>query len=342
VSSGIQAFRRSGVPALVGALVFLAVRASAQAPAWEPVTTELLAREMPGYGGLCGVAVDHSDGRLFVNVSDQGVFRSADQGKTWERLGNETVKGRTETPGCMLLDPTGRTDRLLLPTVYGGPVAIGSRKSGEWRRLGAKATHVDWCAASWLGELKLVLALKHESGGALLVSRDGGQEFEEAGKGFGPAWVFDDTTAVAAGVKGQDRAAGVILRTTDGGKSFQPAGDYNPVCLPRWHGKALYWLVQDGLIKTTDRGATWTRTATLANGQYGPVFGKTENDQWVLTRGGVIRSADGGQTWSKPIPLPEWKGNSPLTWIDYDPVHDVLYAMKMTSELYRMTQPKPD
>ena len=32
----------------------------------------------------------------------------------------------------------------------------------------------------------------------------------------------------------------------------------------------------------------------------------------------------------------ELKGVSPLTWLDYDPVNDVLYVMKMTSELYKL------
>src|SRR5438128_1033066 len=98
---------------------------SAYAQEWQPTTAELLRREKPGYGGLSGVVVDHATGHVFVNVSDRGVFRSADQGKTWERH-DEAMEGRTETPGCLQLDPTGKTKRLVMATVYGAPIAVGS------------------------------------------------------------------------------------------------------------------------------------------------------------------------------------------------------------------------
>jgi hypothetical protein len=312
--------------------------ANADAPTWQPIATELLAREKPGYGGLCGVAVERKTGHLYVNVSDRGLYRSKDHGKTWERVGDE-VKGRTETPGCMQLDPTGATNRVLLPTVYGGPVALGTTAGDPWQRLDAKATHVDWCAMNWTGAPKLVMALKHESGGVLLVSQGGGKSFEEAGKGFGYAWVFDGETAVVSAVKGPEHPNGAILRTSDGGHTLHEVAEYSPVGLPRWHDKGLYWVVQGALIRSEDKGATWTRVSDLAEGQFGPIFGKTSKDLFVLTRQGIVSSADGGATWSKPIPLPDWKGFSQLTWIDYDPTSDTLYAMKMTSDLFKLEHP---
>lgn len=323
---------------LLPALLALSVRA--QELAWQPVTADLIAREKPGYGGLSGVAVDHVTGHVFVALSDRGVFRSGDQGKTWERHG-DPLKGRTETPGCLQLDPTGKTGRLLIPTVYGGPIAIGTKEKGDWRFLDAKVTHVDWCAADWTGSaMKLLLTLKHESGGVLLVSRDGGASFEEIGPGYGPAWVFDAGTAVVACVSVPNRPAGSILRTTDAGRTFQSVSDQAPAALPRWRDNALYWLVQGGLLKSADRGATWQRVCELPDGQYGPVFGKSARELFVLTKGGIVASTDGGRTWSKAVQLPEWKGTvAPLTWIDYDPVHRMLYAMKMGSDLYRLPVP---
>ena len=54
-----------------------------------------------------------------------------------------------------------------------------------------------------------------------------------------------------------------------------------------------------------------------------------------------LASGDGGATWSAPLALPkEMKGVSPLTWIEYDPRHDVLYAMKMGTDLYRLERGK--
>ena len=320
--------------------VLLALSGRAEEPGWVPVATEVIAREKLGYGGLSGVVVDRATGQLFIALSDQGVFRSGDQGKSWVRHGKEAVKGRTETPGCMQLDPTRRTNRLLFPTVYGGPIGLGSKESTDWRFVDPKVTHVDWCAFDWSGaEPGLMLTLKHESGGVLLASRDAGKSFQEVGPGYGPAWVFDGNTAVVGAEKVPDRPKG-ILRTTDGARTFQAVADYQPVALPHWKDGTLYWLVQGALIRSIDRGATWQKLSDLPNGQYGPVFGKRADDLYVLTRQGIIASHDDGRTWSKPLALPEWKGASMLTWIDYDPVNHLLYAMKMGSDLYRM--PVPD
>lgn len=314
--------------------------AAGRAADWQPLTTELLAREKPGFGGLCGVVVDRATGRLFVNVSDRGVFTSNDRGKTWDRLGKGPFKGRTEDPGCFLIDPTGKTKRLLLPLVYGVPVSLGNVDTGDWRTLDKASVHVDWCAADWSDpQMKFLLALKHESGGVLLLSRDGGKSFREVDKGYGPAWVFDADTAVAARLKTKDNPKGGVVRTTDGGKTWKPAADFtpNPIALPRWHGGALHWLAEGALYKTADKGATWQKVGAVKDGRYGPVFGKGAKHLFVLTGAGVVESTDAGATWSAPIALPKaLKGGSGLTWLEYDPTADVLYVMKMGSELYAL------
>ena len=70
-------------------------------------------------------------------------------------------------------------------------------------------------------------------------------------------------------------------------------------------------------------------------------FGKDGKHLFVLTRAGIVESSDGGASWGKPVAPPaDFKGISDLTWMDYDPVHDVLYLMKMTSELYRLERGK--
>lgn len=317
---------------LFAAGVVLLVPAAAPAD-WRPVTTDLLAKEKTGYGGLSGVAVDRTTGRLFVDLSDRGVFTSADRGKTWERVEKSPLKGRTETPGCMMLDPTGKTNRLLLPTVYGGPIAVGG---ADWRILDKASVHVDWCAADWSDpDLKFLLALKHESGGLLLRSRDGGKTFTDLGKGYGPAWVFDKDTAVVAREKTKAAPKGGVVRTADGGDTFTPVADFTPTALPRWHAGALYWLGDGALHRTADAGRTWATLGAVKDARYGPVFGKDAKQLFVLTGAGVVESTDGGAKWSAPVPVPrELKGVSALTWLDYDPTADTLYVMKMSSELY--------
>jgi photosystem II stability/assembly factor-like uncharacterized protein len=317
-------------------LVFL-LAGSAVAAEWEPVATELLKSEKTGFGGLCGIAVDRTTGGVLIDLSDRGLFRSSDHGKTWAKLG-PVVKGRTEWPGCLFFDPTGKSKRLLMALVYGAPPGVSGDGGETWAAMDAKAAHVDWAVVDW-AETKFVLALKHESGGSLLASHDGGKSFAEIGKGYGPAWVFDGQTAVVAEAKSKDRPRPRLLRTADGGKTWDPVGDHAATALPKWRDETLYWLVDGALLSTADRGKTWTKLSEVKDGQYGPIFGRNSKHLFALTKAGIVESMDGGVTWAKSVPLPkQFKGSSPLTWLDYDPKADILYVMRMGSDLFRMVR----
>lgn len=323
-------------------LLLLAPVFAADPPAWEAVTTELLKAEKAGFGGLCGVLVDHSNGTLYVDLSDKGIYASTDQGKTWKKQSKEAIKGRTETAGCITIDPTGKSKRMVMALVYGAPICVSADEGVTWSQMNGKSSHVDWCAVDWSDpDLKFVLALKHESGDLMLVSHDGGKTFNDIGKGHGPAWIFDGQTAVVAQAKSKDNPKPGLVRTTDGAKTFQPCGDYFAKALPKYRDGILYWLVDGALITTADKGQSWKKVCDLKDGRYGPIFGKDTKHMFVLTGGGVVESTDGGSSWSAPIPPPkDLKGVSALTWLEYEPKSDNLYLMKMTSELYRLQRTK--
>lgn len=331
---------------LLGIIVTLALSTTVNAQEWKPVTVELLKSEKTGFGGLCGIVVDHQTGELWANLSDRGTFHSADQGQTWKRVSETQPKGRTESPGCWLLDPTGKTHRMVTALVYGSPISITDDAADTWKMLDGKSGHVDWCAVDWTDpEMKFILTLKHEANGLLLASSDGGRTFTEIGKGYGTGWVFDHQTAVVAQEKSKQQPKPHLMRTVDGGKTFQSCGEYSPVgvgsaqALPKWHNGALYWLVDGGLIVSKDKGATWSRTGEVKDAQYGPIFGKNASHLFVLTKSGPVESSDGGVTWSAPVAPPkEMKGIGGLSWLDYDPVHDNVYLMKMGSELYQLSR----
>jgi hypothetical protein len=264
----------------------------------------LIKAEKAGFGGLCGIVVDPETGTVWINLSDRGFYRSDDQARTFRRVSDDQPRGRTESPGCLLLDPTGKSKRLVTALVYGSPLAVSADQGATWQYLSTQASHIDWCAVDWSDPgLKFILALKHESGGLLLMSRDGGKTFSEMGKGYGPGWVFDAQNAVVAEAKSRARPRPDLMRTTDGGKTWQPCGGaYSPVgtgsaqALPRWHDGRLYWLVEGTLIASEDRGATWNKVADMKDGRYGPVFGKDARHLFVLTGAGVVESRDGGAT----------------------------------------------
>ena len=304
------------------------------------MTADLVKAEKPGYGGLCGMVKEPLSGAILVDLSDKGLYRSGDQGKTWKKCG-PIIKGRTEWPGCLLFDPTSMKPRLLMALVYGSSVGVSSDAGVDWKFMDGKCSHVDWCSIDWSDpDQPFVLALKHESGGLLLASHDGGKSFNEIGKGYGPAWVFDEKTAVAAEMKTKDRPKPHLLRTTDAGKTFEPVADYTATALPKWHDGKVYWLVEGALLSTKDQGKTWTKLSAVKDGRYGPVFGKAKQ-MFLLRNDGIAESTDGGATWAKPIAVPKvLKGVSPLTWLEYDPYSDVLYVMKMGSDLYRLARGK--
>jgi len=323
------------------------VARAAGEPHWQAMLGDLVKSEKAGFGGLCGIVVDRSAGTVWINISDRGFYHSEDRATTFRRCSDAQPKGRTESPGCLLLDPTGASRRLMTALVYGSPVSVSGDGGAAWKYLDSKSSHCDWCAVDWTDpEMKFVLALKHESGGLLLASNDGGASFAEVGKDYGPGWVFDGKTAVVAEAKTRNRPAPNLMRTTDAGQTWRPCGAYSPVggansaqALPKWQGGSLYWLVDGALIASHDKGATWQQKAAVKDGRYGPVFGKDAQHLFVLTGAGVVESRDAGATWLQPIPPPAGlKGVGGLTWLAYDPANDVIYLMKMGGDLFRLSR----
>ena len=153
--------------------------------------------------------------------------------------------------------------------------------------------------------------------------------------------MFDGDTAVVALAKSKEHPKGGLVRTTDGGKTFVPVGEGVAVSLPKPHGDAGYWLVEGALLCGTEKGAKWEKVADVKGGRYGPVFGTEAKHLFVLTSAGVTESTDAGKTWGTPVAAPqELKGVSSLTWLEYVPKNDVLYVMKMGSDLSKLPRRK--
>jgi hypothetical protein len=322
------------------ALLLLTTLLSAPGANWQPVPTSRITPEKPGYGGLCGIVVDHETGHVLVDISDLGFYRSTDQGATWKHVDAPPLKGRTESPGCWAINPTGKDKTMVTALVYGAPITVGTDSPSGFKHFDKRSEHIDWCAVDWTDPaMEFVLALKHEQAGQLIASNDSGRSFRDVGKGFISGWIFDSKTAVVA----REGPEPTLQRTTDGGETFvacgnfMPAGNASARTLPKWKDGSLYWLTRQGLIVTEDKGLSWNKLSDVPKGLYGPVFGKTTKHQFLVTTEGVIESLNGGLTWSEPIKPPAALGGlAGLTWLEYDPQHDVLYLMKMTSDLFRL------
>jgi photosystem II stability/assembly factor-like uncharacterized protein len=324
----------------IALFVLLASNSTSSAADWEPMVTDLLKTEKLGYGGLTGVVVDRQTSNVYIWLSDKGLYKSTDQAKSFTPFGKPT-KGRTEWPGCMLTNPSGPLKIWTIALVYGEPIITSTDGGANWAQMDKKSMHVDWVAVDWSDpERKFVLTLKHESGDLLLASNDGGKEFREVGKGFGPACIFDNKTAVVVQiVPGELKkpAKRVLARTADAAKTFEKVADFSTRAVPVWFKDKPYWLVDGAIITSKDKGKTWEQFAAIKNGQFGPIFGKDEKQLFVLTPSGVVMSTDGGEKWSAPlVPPKEMKGLGPLSWIAFDTRNNIIYLMKMGSDLYRI------
>jgi hypothetical protein len=308
-----------------------------QAGEWEPVTADLLKAEKPGYGGLSGVVVERHSGDVFIWLSDKGLYKSTDHAQSFKQV--TAIKGRTEWPGCMQTNPSGPIKSWVIATVYGGPI-VTSADGEQFSPLDKKSTHVDWVGVDWADpEHKFLITLKHESGGVLLVSNDGGKSFQEAGKGFGPAIIFDNKTAVVVQSipTEANKSKQVLSRTADGGKTFEQVAAYSAKAMPVWCEKTPYWLVDGALITSKDLGKTWDQVGQVKGGLFGPVFGKDDKQVFITTSAGILESTDGGRTWAAPIAVPkDFKGINGMTWLGFDPKNDILYLAKMGADLYRL------
>ncbi|HTV61683.1 MAG TPA: hypothetical protein VMH30_03850 [Verrucomicrobiae bacterium] len=100
-----------------------------------------------------------------------------------------------------------------------------------------------------------------------------------------------------------------IMRSTDGGETWTNISPLHPVgrVAVYFDGKT-YWLAREGLITSQDRGATWqTIGAPLAAG-WGPLFGKDTQHIMVADFRGFLETSDGGKTWRRIAPLPPFQG----------------------------------
>jgi photosystem II stability/assembly factor-like uncharacterized protein len=145
-------------------------------------------------------------------------------------------------------------------------------------------------------------------------------------------------------------ASGGLWKTTTNGSSWTPMTDQlatlnggavavspiDPQTVYFGTGEMPTGSTGDGLFKSTDGGATWTRLATAAQvgAQIAEIALHPTNPSIILVAGssGVVRSTDGGVTWSTRL------GGSACTNVKIDPVTPTLvYAARSGSGVYRST-----
>src|SRR5207302_307618 len=127
--------------------------------------------------------------------------------KNFRRVHANSIGRRCESGSSFNFDPAGK--RLFCFMIYGdSAMTVDSGKT--WQK--SKVTHLDFGAVDWEDTGKRIVALRHESGGLLCTSEDGGASSKDLEKGYSGVGVFDGKTFVATKAKETG-----IFRSTDAG-----------------------------------------------------------------------------------------------------------------------------
>jgi photosystem II stability/assembly factor-like uncharacterized protein len=245
-----------------------------------------MASELAAKGMINGLALA---GQRVVGVGQRGhVVYSDDQGKSWRQakvpVASDLVAVSFPTPrqgwavghdGVVLHSgDAGVTWTKQLDGRAAGEVMLAFY-TAQAARSGGEA------AAKWVAEAERFAA-------------------QGAENPFLDVWFADDKTGFVVG------AFNLILRTTDGGKSWEPWLDRtaNPQALHlyaiRPAGGDVYVTGEQGLVLRLDAAAG--RFVALETPYKGSYFGLTGTQGAVIVfglRGNAFRSTDGGRTWHK-------------------------------------------
>jgi photosystem II stability/assembly factor-like uncharacterized protein len=285
------------------------------------------------------VAVDRATGDVYVVLNNNGVWRSSDKGKTFERIDGGKISGRCETGWAINMDPNNgkrfacyMLDGLCGCTLDGGKTWIPFTKVERNWDLGA----VDWSVP----EPKVFFGIQHECGGRMHLSKDAGKTWKFIGTGTESR----GGSAIGCGVV----EAGVILlhrtdkggieRSTDDGVTWTKVSELNPRSRTAVVFKdKVYWVGSPGLLVSQDKGKTWSAQGAAVDAIMGPFFGADEQEIMVAGTKSFFLTRDGGKTWKEALPMSTLtdhlnasgsKVRCGLTWFDHlawDPIGNVLY-----------------
>lgn len=295
---------------------------------WINISDSVTAQVKPGYAGpTAGVTVDPASGDVFMVVNDQGLWKSSDHGATFARIDDKNIGGRCETGWALNFDPAGQ--RLFCFMIYGSS-AMTTDGGKTWAK--SKVSHLDYGSVDWGDTGQRLLAIRHESGGMLTTSDDGGATWKDLEKGFNNCGVFDRNTFVTTKAKEKG-----IFRSTDVGATWTQVSSNTPAAaVPVVFKGNGYWATGKGILMSKDKGATWSELGPPVDASFGPLFGKDENHFVVVGRSGFSETKDGGKTWQPAAPLPAGFGvNRVGPNYAWDVKKDIFYASTMTKPTFK-------
>ena len=294
---------------LAAAILFAAFPALAQSLVaednWIDVTSPLLERlendgmETDWPGGCSGVVVNRLNGDLTIKVVGLGLWRSSDQGETWTRLDEGTISGRDETGWATNADANDPT-RIASFSLDG--TAGWTTDGTHWDPFADLGRNWDYGSVDWGSDDPLtIIAAKHETDppGEVYVTTDGGQSWQLLSIHL----QRDRDQVSMVGALGPETLVygngDGIFRSTDTGASWTKVSEANPQTrVPVLFDGVHYLGTDSGLLVSRDQGATWQSQMTPVNVWLGPFFGADEKSMVVVGEHGVFRTTDGGTWWT--------------------------------------------
>jgi photosystem II stability/assembly factor-like uncharacterized protein len=242
------------------------------------------------------VAVARTNANIvYVGTGEQtpgnGMWKSIDAGATWSHIGLD----QTHFISTVLVDP--RNPEIVLVG------ALGDRTSGDQRGVfrtidGGKS----WTRTLYRDETSGVIDMSYDPSAPSIVFAAFTRRPGTPGAGGG-----------GAGRGGTPPAAQIeIYKSVDAGISWSPLastglpasglGRIGIVVAPGTYGQRVYVLVNQGVFRSDDSGATWQRATTdpriVSSGYFGKIFANPRNpDDIFIGQTSMYRSIDGGHNW---------------------------------------------
>jgi hypothetical protein len=325
-------------------LVASALCVSAQT--WTDISSAVIAAKglVPGYpGGCSGVAVNRLTGDVYIKIIDNGIWKSGDQGSNWTRIDNNTIGGRCES-GVGLNADQNNPVRIAVFSLDGD---CGYTTDGTtWHTWAGMGRNWDFGSVDWGAVTPLViLAAKHEDGGKVFKSTDGGVTWiqlsitvnAQSANDRSMIGVMDANTFIYCAGNG-------IQRSTDAGATWASVSTTTVrTKIPVLFNGKHYLGTATGLLVSSDKGATWHTQGGTVQVTQGPFFGADENTMVVVSTAGLYKTTNAGTTWTRLTGLASSGGTTfdPLWYggFSWDPIHNVAYAAQMVYPAYKFVFP---
>jgi hypothetical protein len=293
--------------------------------------------------GCNGVVANRLTGAVLTNAFNGGVLESTDQGATWARVDHNTVSGGVVTGPAFDVD---QNDPVRVAEWSLDGTSAWTNNGSAWTETMQIGRNWDFGATDWSSTNPTTMFVsQHESGGAVWVSTNAGQEWTKlaitvlaSGDGFPPpkyamVGVMGPSTLIYSNGNG-------IYRSTDTGASFTQVSSFNPTTrIPVLFKNVFYLGGDNGLMVSRDQGATWTPQGTPLGMWVGPYFGSDENTIVVADDASIYRTVNAGVTWTKIASVPTGTMYyNPQIWggIAWDPVGNILYSAGEQSPLLKL------